>query len=128
MSESVYLQYRQDTGEILATYCLSPALLTLQDSAYGYVQGNADTRTHYVRAGQLVERPLMPIALEGTRLSGVPLGALISVEHQTVVAEAAEIELDLLPGRYPVKIECWPHQAVEMEVIVSDDTKNNVPA
>lgn len=123
-----YVQYSKETGEVLGMITCPAAQLQAQEQSCGYIEGTALVDLHYVAAGAIVERPLMPIVLEGTRLSGVPLGASISVEHQTVIAEAAEIELDLLPGRYPVKVECWPHQAVEMEVIVSDDTENNVPA
>ena len=73
-----------------------------------------DSATHYVKDGIVVERPSMPLAVSGARITGIPAGSVLTLGEQAFEVNDGEAEIDGYSGT--VKITCWPY--LDAEVVV----------
>ena len=64
--------------------------------------------------GIVVERPSMPLAVSGARITGIPAGSVLALGEQTFEVDDGEAEIDGYSGT--VKITCWPY--LDAEVVV----------
>lgn len=69
---------------------------------------------HYVNGSKIRQRPVMPLSVESSTISGIPEGALVIVEEQTVVVDDGTLEIEGYAGN--VKLKCWPY--IDKEVTV----------
>lgn len=68
----------------------------------------------YVKANELLSRPLSPVAMRGVVLEGVPAGARVWVDEQSYLADGTEIELQIEhKGQYRIRVESWPFMDFE---------------
>ena len=73
-----------------------------------------ESTTHYVKDGIVVERPSMPLAVSGARITGIPAGSVLTLGEQAFEVNDGEAEIDGYSGT--VKITCWPY--LDAEVVV----------
>ncbi|EKT4480246.1 hypothetical protein QEM02_000295 [Pseudomonas putida] len=73
----------------------------------------------YVSQGRLLARPASGVALVGNVLTGVPSGAVVTIEDQEYIADGSDIELEFSqPGAHAIKVSAWPYQ--DQEVTFAD--------
>lgn len=73
----------------------------------------------YVKNGQLADRPAMPCLLDGLVLKGAPAGAVLTIDGADYQLDGSDVELEFAyPGRYSVKVVCWPY--LDYEVIIEN--------
>ena len=70
--------------------------------------------THYFVGDVLTERPSMPLAVSGARITGIPAGSVLTLGEQAFEVNDGEAEIDGYSGT--VKITCWPY--LDAEVVV----------
>lgn len=76
---------------------------------------------HYVDKGRLVLRPDLNVSVEGAVLTGVPLGAVITIESIDYVVQDSPVELEFgTPGDYHITIACWPFLDFETVIKVGE--------
>jgi hypothetical protein len=64
----------------------------------------------YVKAWNIVPRPVMPIAISAHSLTGIPAGALVTVGITPYVVDDGELEISFThPGIYQVRISLFPY-------------------
>lgn len=87
--------------------------------ATGVVEGDHDASTQWYDslAGLVKPRAPMDIHVDGTRLSGIPAGALIRLEDSSHVADGSDVELSFEhPGRYRVTVTLPPFLPFEADI------------
>ncbi len=106
-------------GRIVAVGHTSRAEPTPSDGLQ-YRSGTADARTEYIdtASGDILPRPALAVAWDGSALSGVPDGAEVMISgpgvRNTFTADGSDIELLFAaPGRYRYQVRLWPYQDVE---------------
>lgn len=79
-----------------------------------------DDLSHYVVDGEVVQRPIQNIILDGMVLKGVRNTATIEIEHVVYNCDGSDIELSFVrPGTYTVKVVEWPFQDWSKDIEVS---------
>lgn len=109
-------------GRILRTVSCPDFLAEAQCRAGEvYLEGQANDATQYILNGAVTDRPTMQARLSAKTISGVPAGAVIAIDGQTVgTADGTPIELSFdLPGDYAVTAELFPY--ITWEVTVHED-------
>lgn len=74
----------------------------------------------WIRAsdGSYSERVFMPATLDGMTITGIPEGAVLTIEGIDYTINDGEAELSFtLPGTYQVKLSLWPWLDTTFEVI-----------
>lgn len=122
-----YATYLLETGRILSTTTTKGAPPRPHDpltEAVVAVEGEAHPDTHYIdlATSTALSRPVMPIVadkidvngdgIDDIRLSGIPEGATIALQEDTVVAEADGVFIGTveLPGTYMLSVSLFPYQ------------------
>lgn len=73
--------------------------------------------THYVSGQRLVERPTMTLQVQGMKVSGIPVGAVLTIEGRQYPCHDGMAELSFAyPGRYRIGVACWPYRETSIEV------------
>lgn len=63
-------------------------------------------------------RPDMPATIDGLTISGIPAGAVLTIEGVDYTVDDGEAELSFtLPGTYQVKLSLWPYLDKVFEVV-----------
>lgn len=124
--EKHYLQYCPDSGEILAKYCVTAQHMLIQNPAYGYLLGEADPVSQYIVNGEITTRPTMAVIQQGCTLSHVPAGCTLWINDEPYPVEESELELDLPPGRWQLRLTGFPWQDHELEI--THGPENHPPA
>lgn len=103
-----------ENGEILRRITVPDSMLPQEN----WLKGYADDLSHYVLNGEIVERPAMPAGLSGMTISGVPAGAVLTIDSQPVgMADGTPIDLSFdLPGDYRFTAELFPYITYEATV------------
>ncbi|MDO7909502.1 hypothetical protein Q6A49_03035 [Pseudomonas sp. 22-AL-CL-001] len=82
-----------------------------------YCPGDGDYRKHYVKDGQVVDRPKLALVVSGTTIKGIPQGAEILVEDMRYVADGTDIHLTFTGAQlHQVLIKLWPYQDEELSL------------
>lgn len=83
------------------------------------VEGEYDNRTHHIISGQPIERQKQATQLSGHTLTGLPIPSTLHVAGTKHQVSDGMAELDLLmPGTYWLRVEAFPLQDWEGEVVV----------
>lgn len=85
----------------------------------GVIEGDHDASTQWYdrSSGAVKERAPMNIQVDGTRLSGVPAGAIVHLEGSSHVADGTDIELSFdRPGRYRITVTLPPFLPFEADI------------
>ncbi|CAK16859.1 hypothetical protein [Pseudomonas entomophila] len=72
---------------------------------------DTDDVRRYVKDREVVDRPEMPVTLDGQFLLGVPEGAMITIDGVEYTADgspAIEVEFEY-PARYEIVVSKWPY-------------------
>ena len=101
-----FVEVNDETGNTLKIYAENPRFVEYD--------GVVDYATHYVKDGIVVERPSMPLAVSGARITGIPAGSVLTLGEQAFEVNDGEAEIDGYSGT--VKITCWPY--LDAEVVV----------
>jgi hypothetical protein len=106
--------YDPATGEILETH-KSPGQIGLSDPTQVFVAVEANMKTQYVWEGEVVDRPVMNVTLDGSVLKGVPSGATVTIDDTDYEADGSDIELSFtLKARHHIGIKMWPYMPAEV--------------
>lgn len=100
-----FVEVNDPIGDTLKIYAKNPRFVE---------HDPVDLATHYVKDGRVVERPTMPLAVSGTRITGMPSGSALEIGEQSFEVNDGEAEIDGYSGT--VKITCWPY--LDAEVVV----------
>lgn len=122
----LFAVYDLTTGEILRSGQCADGDLELQAGDGQAVIERASQYQHdgnsYVDLSgpepMIAERQEMPAALNGMTITGIPLGAILTIEGTEYTVNDGEAELTFgLPGTYLVKLSLWPYLDKTFEVI-----------
>jgi delta 1-pyrroline-5-carboxylate dehydrogenase len=83
------------------------------------VLGTGEIATHRIVDGAIVERPVNPAVLDGMSITGVPAGAIVTIDGTTYPEQVVDGVLELSfseAGTHAVKLDCWPEQDATFEV------------
>lgn len=77
--------------------------------ATGYVEGVGDTLTHYVREGQVIDRPANPAQLAGATLTSLPNPCSVWINGVEYAChdDTADLAFDQV-GKYQIKVVAFP--------------------
>ena len=68
--------------------------------------------------GTYSERVEVPATIDGMTITGIPEGAVLTVEGVDYIIDDGEAELSFtLPGTYQVKLSLWPYLDKTFEVV-----------
>ena len=107
--ESITITYHTEAGEITGSLTASPD--TIKPNKVGlWVYGSGDAESHYIKDGQITERPNQQTKLKGLMLTDLPAPCTIYINDQSYEgdSETAELEFDQ-PTTYEIKVESWPY-------------------
>lgn len=113
--------YNQSSGEIIRVASGPPAFINMQAAAgEAVIEGQGNDETQYVAGGQIVDRPQMPVAVNGTTLTA-PIGASFNVTGPAsasgVVDGSGEVEFVFSePGEYTVRLRLFPYLPAEVVI------------
>jgi len=69
-----------------------------------------DMATQYVNQQSLCDRPRMAVTVKGQVLTGLPQGAVLTIEGREYPVDGTPVELSFnLPGRYVLQATCFPY-------------------
>jgi len=107
------------TGRILYRGAIPAFMFEIQSAPDGgvLVIGSGDADTHYVKGGQIVERPANTAVLAGLQLTSLPAPCTINVDG--VDHDCTDDHCDLSfsqPGTYAVTVKAWPMRDATFEV------------
>jgi len=126
-----FSRYDLETGRIVARgRCPGPAIEWQQDDSTGLITGRLDPERVMVVAGEVVDRPTFPIAVDRTTIAvagneaatftGIPRGtevvisgadsAVLTVDDGTLAFDAD------MPGQFVITFELWPYQTLRVTV------------
>lgn len=110
-----------ETGRIVKRGICPDTMLNLQAHEEGWTALATDQQydddKFWVVDNEVVERPDMPIVVEGSTIKGIPAGALMTIEHEVYEADGTDIEVTTsLPGLYQIQIENFPYKLMTVEV------------
>lgn len=108
-----YIEY-DNSGRIVGNHNLAPELYELNKDKQLMV-GKANPDTHYIKNGQITERPIQQTKLNGLTLSNLPVPCTILINGTPYECESdtAELEFDQ-PTIYTIRVEAWPYQDFEV--------------
>lgn len=82
------------------------------------IEGEGNSKDHYIENGALRERPDSVVDLSGELLSGVRIGAEIRINDKRYIADSDCIKLSFLyPYTYKVSVIDFPFKERNFEVI-----------
>lgn len=83
-----------------------------------WVEGEHYGRTDvYAHNGKLTVRPANPATLDGMTLRNLPHGTIVHINDTPYVCDDGYAELEFTqPGKYKVRVECWPYLDKEFTV------------
>lgn len=108
-----YIEY-DNSGRIVGNYNLAPELYELNKDKQLMV-GKANPDTHYIKKGQITDRPIQQTKLNGLTLTNLPVPCTIFINGTPYECESdtAELEFDQ-PTIYTIRVEAWPYQDFEV--------------
>lgn len=76
-----------------------------------WIPGQVNSETHYIKNGQIAERPIQQTKLTGLTLIDLPVPCTIFINDTPYECESdtAELEFDQ-PTSYTIRVEVWPYQ------------------
>lgn len=102
--------YDEATGRIRCAYMCDEVTAAWQlGPGESLVQGKFDGATHWINAGVAVEKAHAPIAVNGRRITGIPAGAVVTVNDAPIAVENGECTVPANPEGLAVRIESVPH-------------------
>jgi hypothetical protein len=96
------------------------SMVTLQKaSGYQVATGPATLDRHYVRAGEIAERPACPAVLRGQLLEQLPVPCDIVINTTSYRCEDASAQLNFShPGTYQVRVVAFPYLDANFAITV----------
>lgn len=100
-----------ENGRIIGVHNLSLDAYNLNKDAKTLIEGSADPDIHYIKDGQITERPLQQTKLDGLTLTDLPVPCTILINGTPYErdSDTAELEFDQ-PTSYEIRVESWPYQ------------------
>lgn len=121
LSSIKVIDYDKTTGEILRTITFpDPIEATTLYPDCLYLPQETDTSDvrRYVdmSARTVVDKPVLPVTLDGQFLRGVPAGSTITIDGQEYVADGTDVELEFeFHGEYRITVSLWPYLDFEVK-------------
>ena len=108
-----YIEY-DNLGRIVGNYNLAPELYELNKDKQ-LIVGKANPDTHYIKNGQITDRPTQQTKLNGLTLTDLPVPCTIHINGTPYEcnSDTAELEFDQ-PTTYTIRVEAWPYQDFEV--------------
>ena len=110
MGNKNYIEYDGNTGRIIGNHNLAPELYELNKDKQ-MMEGIADRDLHYIKNGQITDRPIQQTKLNGLTLTGLPAPCTIFINGTPYECDSDTIELEFdQPTTYTITVESWPYQ------------------
>lgn len=99
-----------ENGRIIGNHIIHDEHLDLNPHM-NLLEGSADPDLHYIKDGQVTDRPVQQTKLTGLTLTDLPVPCTIYINDQAYEcnSETAELEFDQ-PTMYTISVESWPYQ------------------
>lgn len=109
--------YYPDTGEIYGVYSNTYDSLLIDLAGKTYIEApdnDHDITNKYVDGGVIKPRPVMPLTVTGSVITGIPPGSTVILNEQTFTVNDGEADIEGYTGT--VKITKFPYIDAEVEV------------
>ena len=116
--------YDPDTGQITGCLCCSESALQENIKDKHWIPGLSNPAQEYVnlKKMKICRRPLMDIKIQKNFLSNIPVNAKIEINKEIYELTDGEIVYETpIAGVYPVRIESFPYQDWEGEIIIENN-------
>jgi hypothetical protein len=110
------------TGKIMMWGSIPQFMIEYQTTPAGgsVVPGEGMPETHYVKDGQVLERPANPAVLDGMTLRNLPVPCVVMINAASHDCTDETVELSFSqPGTYPVVVSAFP--ALEATFMVTQE-------
>ena len=100
-----------DNGKVLQSISSNDPAQIEVNKIGNWIEGLADPESHYIKNGQITERPIQQTKLNGLTLTGLPVPCTIHINGTPYDCDSdtAELEFDQ-PTTYEIRVESWPYQ------------------
>lgn len=104
-----FVQFDAD-GRIVVTASIPESGFNhLYKDSKDIARGVGVTAEHYVKDGQIIDRPTQATTLDGPTLNNLPIPCQIQINGQTYACQDDHAELGFdLPGVYTITVTAWP--------------------
>lgn len=110
--------YEIESGKIRGVFEM-PGPIFPPDDKWSWISGHWPAEQFYVVNACPVAKPPLPIDVDGSVISGLPVGAIIDVDGEQFIVEDGIADLRFaLPGRYTVNLSCFPYLPATVEFTV----------
>jgi hypothetical protein len=82
-----------------------------------YIDGQYSFQTHYIAGGVVKEKTEFPIEVNGSTITGVPIGTMVNINGESVMCNDGTVEI-VKAGTYPVKVVLQKAPFVTKELFV----------
>jgi len=119
---SIKVQQYDKKGKITASF----SVLHKKDILPNVIIGDEDHNKFYVvvknNKPTYVKRPILDVTVNEGVLVGVPAGAFLWWENNSLLSVGGDIDLNIAePGKYVVQIDPFPYQVVKLIVKIKGD-------
>lgn len=103
-----------ENGRIIGNHSIPDEFLDLNHHM-NLLEGSADPATHYIKNGQITDRPIQQTKLNGLTLTDLPVPCTIAINGQSYECDSDTVELEFdQPTIYTIRVEAWPYQDFEV--------------
>lgn len=105
-----YVEF-DEIGSITSTLLITDDVYQLNSGNLNLIKGKADPSLHYIKNGEITDRPKQQTELSGKTLENLPTPCTIYINGTAYECDSdtAELEFDQ-PTTYHIRVEAWPHQ------------------
>lgn len=109
MENKKYIEI-EENGRIIGNHSIPGEILDLNPHMR-LLEGSANPDTHFVKNGEITERPIQQTKLNGLTLTDLPVPCTILINGTPYECDSdtAELEFDQ-PTTYTIRVEAWPYQ------------------
>ena len=106
--------FYDEVGRITGTLACSEISFAANVQDRNYIDGLYDNETYYVDVGAVKPRPIMPLVVVGSVITGIPQGSTVILNEQSFTVDDGTADIEGYTGI--VKITCWPYLDADVEI------------
>lgn len=107
-----------EKGEILFCGEVPDSMFHLQGD--DVIEGEADSRYHYVLNGKVLAKSISPVEYDGVlKLTNIPIGANLVINGQVYTINDGYADLEFTyPSKYKIEVNAFPYLPLNLEIVV----------